>query len=176
LHLWGLWQCGIQEIVLGGLQKRITILEALAGGTALLFDYSGVVLFLGLFIYGIAKTLITKKLTDVIRHGYWYVLGTIGPVCLLWFYQWKSFGHPFYPGRHWMPPVEWIELGYQGFDFPKLELFPLLTFDYRFGLFVSSPLMLLVMLSPFFNRGIRYLAPMFPFLFILAAILLGPSS
>ena len=108
-----------------------------------------------------------------------------------------------------MPPVEWISDGYQGFTLPQLELFTMLVFDYRFGLFVVSPLMLLALLLPFFrknspdvlprfemyallltffglwlffsgvsytrlqfNTGIRYLAPIFPFLFVPAAAML----
>ena len=83
-----------------------------------------------------------------------------------------------------------------------------LAFDYRFGLFVSSPLMLLAVFCPFsvrraslcphlelafilllfvalwlffsgsnytrlqFNTGIRYMAPLLPFLFVPAAIVL----
>jgi hypothetical protein len=184
-------------------------LGGLAGGTALLFDYSGAVLLLGLFVYGLAKRLRVAAMADAFRYGCWYVLGTLGPVFLLWFYQWQSFGHPFYPGQHWMPPVEWIELGYQGYGWPQFELFLALGFDYRFGIFVSSPLMLLVLLSAFLNRrvgkalpnleltsilllflafwiffsgsnytrlqfntGIRYMAPMFPFLFVPVTVVL----
>ena len=97
-------------------------LGGVAGGTALLFDYSGAVLLLGMFFYGIAKRMRVASLADAFRHGCWYVLGTLGPVLLLWLYQWRSFGHPFYPGQHWMPPVEWSELGYQGYGWPQLEL------------------------------------------------------
>lgn len=184
-------------------------LGGVAGGTALLFDYSGVVLLLGLFFYGIAKRLSASSAGDALRHACWYVGGTIGPVALLWLYQWKSFGHPFYPGQHWMPPVKWSDLGYQGYGWPQLELFLSLAFDYRYGLFLSSPIMLLALLSPLLNRGprrtlpgleqgfilllflafwlffsgsnytrlqfntgIRYMAPMFPFLFVPAAAVL----
>jgi hypothetical protein len=183
-------------------------LGGVTGGTALLFDYSGAVLLLGLFFYGIAKRLRVASLADAFRHGCWYVVGTLGPVLLLWLYQWRSFGHPFYPGQHWMPPVEWIDLGYQGYGWPQLELLLALAFDYRFGFFVSSPLMLLAVLCPLvrrsdrrlpdlelttilliflallvffsgsnytrlqFNTGIRYMAPMFPFLFVPAAVVL----
>jgi hypothetical protein len=184
-------------------------LGGVAGGTALLFDYSGAVLLLGLFCYGMAKRVLVASATDAMRHGCWYILGTLGPVGLLWFYQWQSFGHPFLPGQHWMPPVEWIDRGYQGFGGPQLELFVSLALDYRYGLFVSSPLMLLALFSFWFNRGahrlmpglelvafltifvafwvffsgsnytrlqfntgIRYMAPMFVFLFIPAVLVL----
>ena len=197
----------------GGVDKLSTrtryFLGGIAGGAALLFDYSGFVLLLGLFFYGIAKRVRVASTSDALRHGCWYVLGTLGPVGLLWFYQWRSFGHPFYPAQHWMPPVKYIELGYQGVGWPQFKLLFSLAFDYRYGLFVSSPLMLLAVLSPLINRGtrrvlplfemvsllaffvalwvflsgvnytklqfntgIRHLAPIFPFLFILAAIVL----
>jgi hypothetical protein len=194
---------------LRGSTRTRYFLGGLAGGSALLFDYSGVVLLLGLFLYGLVKRLQAADLRDTARHGLWYVLGTLAPVGLLWFYQWQSFGNPFLPGQHWMPPVEWIELGYQGYGLPQLELLLALAFDYRFGLFVSSPLLLLALAAPFidrglerrlprlelwtllaifaafwlffsgsnytrlqFNTGIRYMAPMFPFLFVPAAVVL----
>ncbi len=185
------------------------LLGGLAGGTAILFDYSGVILLLGLFIYGLAKRLQVATPADAFRHGCWYVLGTLAPVGLLMWYQWRAFGHPVYPGQHWMPPVQWSERGYQGYGPPQLELLWMLAFDHRFGLFVSCPLMLLALAAPFtnrsaphrmptiellftlllllalwvffsgsnytrlqFNTGIRYMAPIFPFLFLPAAIVL----
>jgi len=123
----------------------------------LLFDYSGAVLLLGLFFYGLAKRAGVASWPDVLRHCGWYVLGTLGPVFLLWLYQWRSFGHAFYPGQHWMPPVEWIERGYQGYGWPQIELLLALAFDHRFGLFVSSPLMLLAILCPMVQRVRRRL-------------------
>jgi len=144
-----------------------------------------------------------------VRSGTWYVLGTLPPVLLLWFYQWQSFGHPLMPGQHWMPPVDWIDQGYQGYGFPQASLFLQLGFDYRFGLFVTCPLLLLAfaylgfpahrsppvprreflailaMFAAFwlffsgsnytrlqFNTGLRYMAPMIPFLFLPAAVIL----
>ena len=131
----------------------------LAGGTALLFDYSGVVLLVGLFLYAVAKRIDAASGADTIRHGCFFMLGALGPVGMLWFYQWKSFGHPFYPGQHWMPPVQWIERGYQGFGWPQSELLFSLLLDYRYGLFAASPLMVLAALSPLINRGARRRVP-----------------
>lgn len=190
-------------------KQRRFFLGGLAGGTALLFDYSGVVLLLGLFVYGFVKQWQDTSFRDSVRLSLWYVVGTLGPVGLLWLYQWRSFGNPFLPGQHWMPPVEWIELGYQGYGLPRLDLFLMLGFDYRFGFFVSSPLLMLALGAPVvdrgenrklpkfelvfllaiffafwiffsgsnytrlqFNTGIRYLSPMFPFVFVPAAIVL----
>lgn len=181
------------------------LIGGITGGTALLMDYSGVVLLLGLFAYSLARVM-KDGLPSIIRHGIWYVLGTLPPVFLLWWYQYCSFGHPFYPGQHWMPPVEWIEVGYQGFGPPQWELLRSLAFDYRYGLFVTCPMLLLALAAPFvnrrmlpsrellfllaipaglwlfcggisytrlqFNTGLRYLAPLLPFLFVPAAVTL----
>lgn len=131
----------------------------LAGGTAVLFDYSGALLLLGMFAYGVLKRLETHPLGDAVRHGCWYIAGSIPPVLLLWFYQWASFGNPFLPGQHWMPPVQWIDRGYQGFSPPQLELMLSLAFDYRYGLFLSAPLFLLGVLYPLARRKRRDLLP-----------------
>ena len=142
------------------LSKRIRyLLAGIAGGTALLFDYSGAVLLLGLFAYGMAKCLQQSTRGDTVRHGLWYIVGTIGPVALLWFYQWKSFGNPFLPGQNWMPHVEWIDRGYRGYEFPQLDLFVALGFDYRFGFFTSCPLFLLGLACPFIDRGAKRVVP-----------------
>jgi hypothetical protein len=198
-----LWNPG--DSVRWSLKKRY-FLAGFAGGTALLFDYSGAIFLLGLFAYGIFKSLRAKS--ETFRHTCWYVLGALAPVALLWFYQWKSFGNPFLPGQHWMPIIEWVRPGYRGFTFPQPDLIFDLAFDYRYGLFVSSPILLLALLAPFldrnprrlpklelelilalfaglwlffstfhgvlvqYNTGIRYMAPIFPFLFLPAAIML----
>lgn len=199
------------------------ILAGLAGGATVLFDYSGAVFMAGLFLYAHARHWDTAAsgMAVVARRTLWYGLGALGPLALLWFYQWRSFGDPFLPGQHWMTPVEWIELGYQGYGPPQLELLVALAFDHRYGLFVFSPLLLLALLAPvarrlrnggagggdgrrwdgtlprrelwvtlglfaalwiFFsgsnytrlqvNTGVRYMAPIIPFLFLLAASVL----
>ncbi len=184
------------------------LLAGVAGGTAVLFDYSGAILLLALFVYGLLKEHRRGDTGSTVRHGFHYFLGTLPPVFLLWFYQWASFGNAFLPGQHWMPPVEWIGDGYQGFTLPQFELFATLGFDYRYGIFVVCPLFLLALAAPFFrkeqdrlprfelfallltffslwlffsgvsytrlqfNTGIRYLAPIFPFLFVPAVAML----
>jgi hypothetical protein len=184
-------------------------LAGLTGGLAILFDYSGAVLTVALLLYALARSRLGSADGALLRRAAWFGAGGAGPILLLWLYQWRSFGHPFYPGQHWMPPVAWIELGYQGVTAPRLDLLTALAFDYRFGLFVTCPLMLLGLLAPFvdrgparrlpvletalvlgctlglwlffggvhytrlqFNTGIRYLAAIFPFLFLPTAVVL----
>ena len=181
--------------------RRAALIAGFLGGFALLLDYSGVVALGCLFVY-----------TALLRREYVvpYAIAAAPPILLLWFYQWASFGHPFYPGQHYMPPVEWIDKGYQGVSGPQLELLWMLAFDYRFGLFVSCPLLLAAAAAPMlgqtllrtrelrlllllfvlfwtffstvnytrlqYNTGVRYMAPMIPVLFLLAAVALSRLS
>jgi hypothetical protein len=136
------------------------ILCGLAGGTAILFDYSGVVFITGLGLYVVEKRRREAGLGEGVRAGLWYVLGTLGPILLLWLYQYQAFGNPFLPGQHWMPAVEWIDRGYRGYEFPpRPELLAMLLFDHRFGLFVTAPLMLLALAAPWKDRGAARLVP-----------------
>jgi hypothetical protein len=119
--------------------RRAAVLAGLAAGTCVLLDYSGLVLLGASFAYCLW-----------VRRGEWlaFAAGTVPPVLLLWFYQWQSFGNPFLPGQHYMPPVEWIERGYQGVSGPQLDLAWMLLADYRFGLFLTCPLFLLALAAP----------------------------
>lgn len=122
--------------------ERSALLAGLAGGMALLFDYSGVVFLIGLFAYVLVKRFREQGAALAARHGLRYIAGTLPPVLMLWFYQWRAFGNPFLPGQHWMPPVEWIEFGYQGYGLPQLELVLALAFDHRFGFLATAPVLL----------------------------------
>ncbi len=186
------------------------VLCGVAGGLTILFDYTGVVLILGLGAYLVLKRWREDGLSAAIRSAAWYVAGTLGPVGLLWWYQYRAFGNAFLPGQHWMPPVQWIDRGYQGYEFPPdPSLLWMLLTDHRFGLFVAAPVLLPALAAPLlergekrrlpglelwallllaagtwlffggsnytrlqYNTGIRYLAPIFPFLFVPAAVVL----
>lgn len=199
--VWDPWRSGRLSV------RARFLVAGLAGGLTVLFDYSGVIFLGGLYLYALVRRAGTAEgVGDIVRRTAWYALGAIGPVALLWFYQWRSFGHPFYPGQHWMPPVEWIELGYQGYGPPQLELLAALAFDHRFGLFAFCPLLLLAFAGPWarrrglprrelwtclllflalwvffagsnytrlqYNTGLRYMAPIVPFLFLPASLAL----
>ena len=125
--------------------RRAALIAGFLGGFSLLLDYSGAVALGCLFLYA-----------AMLRREYAvpYAAAAAPPVFLLWFYQWASFGHPFYPGQHYMPPVEWIDKGYQGVSGPQFELLWMLAFDYRFGLFVSCPLLLAAAAAPLLRQSL----------------------
>jgi hypothetical protein len=133
------------------------VLAGLAGGTAVLFDYSGVVFLLGLFAYALVRRYILNTPREALVQGVWYVLGSVPPILLLWFYQWRAFGNPFLPGQHWMPPVEFIDRGYQGYGGPQLSLLVSLLFDHRYGLLAAAPLLALAFAAPWLRDRRRAL-------------------
>jgi hypothetical protein len=88
-----------------------------------------------------------------------YAGGALGPVAVLWFYQWRSFGHPFYPPQHFMPPQIYSEFGYQGIFWPSKELLWMIFFDSQFGLFVTAPILLLGFFAPLLNWRRKSIIP-----------------
>ena len=123
-----------------------------AGGLAMLLDYSGIVPLIGLFAFAVLR-----NYRGAFRSAASYALGAAGPIALLWFYQWRSFGNPFLPAQRWMPPVQFHDVGYQGFGWIQADLLWANLFDYRFGLFTSAPVLLLALLGPWLARRGRAL-------------------
>jgi hypothetical protein len=119
-----------------------------------------VVFITGLGAYVVLKRWMEQGREEAVRAGLRYVVGTLGPVGLLWLYQYRAFGNPFLPGQHWMPPVEYSDRGYQGYQFPPLrDLLGMLLFDYRFGLFVAAPVLVPALAVFFVERGERRRVP-----------------
>jgi len=137
------------------------------GGLSLLCDYSALVPLVLLYGYGVLRRTDLTTLRQALKESLFYPLGMIGPVLLLWFYQWQSFGFPFYPPQHSMPPLALTDfVGYRGFVWPKGELGWMLLFDYRFGLFLISPILLLAFVAPLLNHFKKSIVPLRETLFI----------
>jgi len=201
-----LWDPGLRSRL--SLQARYA-LAGFMGGLALLCDYSGGMMLALCGLYAVVRGRDEASWAKAFKISLWYALGALGPILVLWFYQWSAFGAPFYPPQHHMPPVEWSDLGYQGVTWPNQDLFWVLLLDPRFGLFVTAPVLLLGLFAPWLSAkklsivpwretafvlaitaafllffsgvqytqlqyitGIRYLVPIIPFLFLLAAAVL----
>jgi hypothetical protein len=124
------------------------VAAGVAAGAAILFDYSGVVVFGALFCYTLLfggrfehRSILSRTLA--------FSAGAIPPIALLWFYQWCSFGNPFLPAQHWMPRIAFTNVGFNGIGLPSGPLAVANLFDYRFGLVVSSPILLCALAQPF---------------------------
>lgn len=156
--------------------SRRYLIAGLLAGTTVLFDYSGLIFLIGLGCYGMfkARQAIQMDRSDEksrVRLLAWFLLGCSVPIFLLWFYQWKSFGNPFYPAQHWMNPTSLSGFGYQGMGFPQLDLLILLWIDLRYGLFTSSPILILAFFAPLINRGEKQILPTLEMIFILMIFL-----
>ena len=151
-----LWKSEILPILTG--RWRLGVAGFLSG-LAVLCDYSGLVVLAVLGCYILALGYERGQGRQMIAEAIPFSLGAAGPILVLWFYQWASFGFPFYPPQHYMPPVAGIEVGYQGVGFPTLELVSMLLFDPRCGLFVTAPILLLGFLLPLLRRHFGIVLP-----------------
>jgi len=69
-------------------------------------------------------------------------------------YQWWAFGHPLLPAQHYMPATQYSGHGWNGFDWPALDLAAQNQLDPRFGLLAFGPLLALAFAQPFVtHRG-----------------------
>jgi MFS family permease len=183
--------------------RRRNLVAGLLGGLAFLSDYSGAILMGLIGFYAWWRNADEAGVAGGFKQSLWYALGCVPGVLLLWQYQYASFGNPFLPPQHWMAPVEWIDVGYQGVGGFSAELFKLLLIEPRYGLFIAMPVAVLALATPFLTwrddrvlprrealtalllslslivffatvqytrlqwvTGIRYLAAIFPFVFL----------
>jgi hypothetical protein len=147
----------------GSVRPRDAWREVLAGalgGLCFLSDYSGAVTLAVLGVYLVWRRWEEGTAAGVVRAATRYAAGALPGILMLAWYQWESFGVAWRPPQHWMPPVDWIEVGYQGVGGPSAELFGLLLFDGRYGLVPSAPLLVLALAAPFAMRRSPVRLPM----------------
>jgi hypothetical protein len=153
------------------------LLAGFFGGLAVLCDYSGGIAISMLGLYALWRLLDGRPLIPAVKTSMWFIAGSVGPVLMLWYYQWSAFGSFWRPPQHHMPPVEWSNLGYQGVTGPQWELGSLLLFDPRYGLLATAPLLILAVAAPFVTRrtflGRREIA--FSLLFTVAMVVFFSS-
>lgn len=129
------------------------LIAGLLSGWAVVLDYSGLVVLLALAIYAVVRRaslpVEVRARGDLIR----FALGAIISLAVLAGYQWSAFGSPFYPAQHYMPAATFTGYGYQGIDWPHLDLLLETAFSIRFGLFTSAPILLLALYVPAWFRG-----------------------
>ncbi|MCB1018647.1 MAG: hypothetical protein KDC27_01910 [Acidobacteria bacterium] len=124
---------------LGSLGRRRDALAGALAGTCVLLDYSGVFVAAPLGMLCLWQA--DRDGASPLAAGVKFAGAAVGPVLLLWWYQWCSFGHPFYPGQHWMPKLGWIEeTGFRGLNLPQWRWAWRLWLDPAYGLLPSCPL------------------------------------
>lgn len=133
-------------------ERSRLILSGFLGGLAVLCDYSGGIAIAMLGLYALWRLLDDRPFVPAFRQSLWFIAGSVGPVLMLWYYQWAAFGNFIRPPQHHMPPVRWSDLGYQGVTGPQWELGSLLLFDPRYGLLTTAPILALAVFAPWFAR------------------------
>jgi hypothetical protein len=122
-------------------------------GWTVVLDYSGLVAVAVLSAYAFfrwaSRAAPARSLAELAA----FAAGVAGGAAVLMAYQWSSFGSPFYPAQHYMPPANFSDLGYSGFDWPHLDLLAETGFSLRYGLFVSAPILLLALWPPAWFAG-----------------------
>jgi len=149
--LWRPWSAASGPTRLGYLSA------GLLSGWAVVCDYSAVVAVVALSGYAFSRwgslPEDKRRYSDLALFALGGALGEL----LLAGYQWSSFGHPLYPAQHYMPAANFTNRGYRGFDWPQPDLLLDTAFGARFGLFVSSPLLVLALLPWAWRRPTRLL-------------------
>jgi hypothetical protein len=133
--------------------RRARLRDAVAGlaaGATVLIDYSGVLCLAFLGAYLLVKAW-PGGAREVLARGTSFALGAAIPVAVLSAYLYQAFGHPLYPGQHYMERPEWLPAGYpnSGFVGPTFDLLWRLLLDPAYGLFLWSPLLAFALAAPF---------------------------
>jgi len=138
--------------------RTAALVAGAAGGYSLLSDYSGFVVLIWLGLYATWIAWESGGWPQLVRNSVVYLAAASGPILLLLYYQWRAFGSPWYPGQHYMPAVEWVEIGYRGVGWPEWRLFKMLLFSGQFGLLVACPFLALSVIGLFTSvRGRTWL-------------------
>ncbi|HEU4564191.1 MAG TPA: hypothetical protein VFS05_06075 [Gemmatimonadaceae bacterium] len=121
-------------------------------GLALLCDYSGAPLVLAFGIWALALGWRRGGIAGAVRGGALFTLGALGPILVLWGYQWAAFGNPFFPAQRYMPATEYSVHGWNGMTWPLPKLLLGNLLDPRYGLLAFCPMLAAAVVAPFLAR------------------------
>jgi hypothetical protein len=118
----------------------------LLGGAAVMCDFSGAVPLAWLFAWTVFGALRSRRADPA-----FFAAGAAIPILVQLHSQWASFGDWIHPPQTWMAQANFTDRGYQGFDWPAIDLFLDNLVEPRWGLFVFGPLLLIGLVPP--RRG-----------------------
>jgi hypothetical protein len=131
-------------------------------------DYIGVFIIPLLFGYLCLRRRQTAPWQTVLRESVAFVAGLVPPVAFLLFSQWAMYGHPLYPGQHWMPNQNvYVQEGMRGFTPPDPDLFLQNLFNPAYGLYAWGPVLLLALVPARWYREPSLVLPRFERRFVL---------
>lgn len=147
LLLWRPWNRAFD-----GISRNQTIafffFSGLLAGWTLVLDYSGLIIILAIGGYAFFRNRQFSQGTRTYSNLLGFATGMLICGGLLILYQWLAFGNPFLPAQHYMPATTYSGMGYQGMDWPHLDLIWENTLGIRYGLFLSSPILILSLYLP----------------------------
>jgi hypothetical protein len=118
-------------------------------GLCVLCDYSGAALAVPFGVWSIWQGWRRGGRALALKWPLLLTAGALGPVLLLFIYQWVAFGNPWLPAQRYMPPTEFSVRGWYGFTIPSVSLLFGNLFDPEYGLFVFCPMLLGALAAPF---------------------------
>lgn len=122
-------------------EKWRYVLAGFLGGYLVLTDYSGAVPAAALGLFAFAQQMQKKKFWPALRDSLWYLAGAAAPLGVLLWYQWSSFGSPWWPVQYYMPKKYLQNYPSEvGFGKPLPSALWGLLFDPLYGLLVFSPI------------------------------------
>jgi len=123
-------------------QRRL--LAGLLAGLTIATDYIGVFIIPLLYGYLVLRRLQTARWTVALRESAPFIVGLVPAAAFLLFSQWAMYGHPLYPGQHWMPNQNiYVQQGMRGFTLPDPDLIVQNLFNPAYGMFSWGPVLLL---------------------------------
>ncbi|MDP9178585.1 MAG: DUF2079 domain-containing protein [Gemmatimonadota bacterium] len=145
---------GSEDTPRGRQDTRIVGAGALLG-LCVLCDYSGVALAVAFGVWCIWEGWRRGGKALAFRWPLLLMAGALGPLLLLFIYQWVAFGNLWLPAQTYMPPTEFSVRGWHGFTIPSLSLLFANLFDPGYGLFVFCPMLLAALAAPFMRNRER---------------------
>jgi hypothetical protein len=130
-------------------EPRRLAFAGIAIGFGLLCDYAGAVPVIVMGIYALARLASVLPPGAAVLRMAPMIAGACIPIGALLAYQAWAFGHPLFPAQQYMPATQYSGEGWNGFDWPALDLLFQNLFDRRFGLFAFGPILLAALAHPF---------------------------
>ncbi len=130
----------------------------LLAGWAVVLDYAGLLELTWLAALALSSEPSGQADETAWQRAWPFGAGALASLCVLWSCQQLCFGSPFWPAQSYMPPGLYSDMGWNGIDWPRLDLLWDTAFGLRFGLFAYAPILAIALWPGAWTRpGIRLL-------------------
>ena len=158
---WAFYLLWMQANINSTFSLKTRIAAGFLSGSALAFDYSGLVPLLAIYGYLVFSRTSTTSLVKAFQQSLPFILGAVPPVLFLLYSQWAMYGNPFLPGQYWMPDVNYTDQGWRGLNWPSIEVFLLNLFHPEYGMYTFAPLLIVGLIPTYFYSQNQLILPRF---------------